>query len=164
MSLGVIGDCSVCHTFVTLLFSFCEFAVHLRKTQLWSVASGGLLSRRGESRQRHAKGNLSRRRFPLDSFPIGQGAAAPLRSPGVYEGRGTKVYLYVWGLRQMPQAPIHRNHFTLFSRFFKMEASASILKRTFRRNHRAFAPARMRSIPANKDAGRHDHSAWIILA
>jgi hypothetical protein len=26
----------------------------------------------------------------LESFPIGQGAAAPLRSPGVYEGRGTK--------------------------------------------------------------------------
>ena len=32
-----------------------------------------------------AKGNLSRRRFPLESFPIGQGAAAPLRAP--------------WGLR-----------------------------------------------------------------
>ena len=37
-----------------------------------------------------AKGNLSRRRFPLESFPIGQGAAAPLRSPGVYGGRETK--------------------------------------------------------------------------
>ena len=56
------------------------------------VASGGLLSRRGESRQRHAKGNLSRRRFPLESFPIGQGAAAPLRSPGVYGGRETGVW------------------------------------------------------------------------
>ena len=44
----VIGDGSVCHTFVTLLFSFCEFAVCLRKTQLWSVASGGLLSRRAD--------------------------------------------------------------------------------------------------------------------
>ncbi len=53
------------------------------------VASGGLLSQRGESRQRHAKGNLSRRRFPLESFPIGQGAAAPLRSPGDYGGRRT---------------------------------------------------------------------------
>ena len=52
------------------------------------VASGGLLSRRGESRQRHAKGNLSRRRFPLESFPIGQGAAAPLRSPGIHGRRG----------------------------------------------------------------------------
>ena len=66
-------------------FAFCLFYSFSRP-----VASGGLLSRRGESRQRHAKGNLSRRRFPLESFPIGQGAAAPLRSPGVYGGRGTR--------------------------------------------------------------------------
>jgi len=37
-----------------------------------------------------AKGNLSRRRFPLESLPIGQGAAAPLRSPGVYGGDGRR--------------------------------------------------------------------------
>ena len=43
-----------------------------------------------KSAKETAKGNLSRRRFPLESFPIGQGAAAPLRSPGVYGGRGTR--------------------------------------------------------------------------
>ena len=70
-----------------ILRACCGFAFCLCGSQLCPVSSGGLLSRRGESRQRHAKGNLSRRRFPLESFPIGQGAAAPLRSPGVYGGR-----------------------------------------------------------------------------
>ncbi|MBR3554356.1 MAG: GNAT family N-acetyltransferase [Oscillospiraceae bacterium] len=83
----VIGDGSVCHTFVTLLFSFCEFAVHLRKTQLWSVASGGLLSRRGESRQRHARGDLFRGGPLWTPSPTTKGAPPPLDSPLLDERR-----------------------------------------------------------------------------
>ena len=51
-----------------------------------------LCSAQRKRRKKCAKGNLSRRRFPLESFPIGQGAAAPLRSPGDYEGRETGVW------------------------------------------------------------------------
>ena len=67
------------------------FAVRLCGSQFCPVASGGPISLPPKkSAKETAKGNLSRRRFPLESFPIGQGAAAPLRSPGVYGGRGTR--------------------------------------------------------------------------
>ena len=66
-----------------ILLAFCGFAVCLCHLQPCLVASGGLLSLLAQRKKRKkcAKGNLSRRRFPLESFPIGQGAAAPLRSP-----------------------------------------------------------------------------------
>ena len=70
----------------------CEFAFCLFYSLTSPVASGGPISLDAQrnGRKKTAKGNLSRRRFPLESFPIGQGAAAPLRSPGVYGGRGTR--------------------------------------------------------------------------
>ncbi len=68
---------------------FCGFAVCLSASFSRPVASGGLLSLSAQRKKRKkcAKGNLSRRRFPLESFPIGQGAAAPLRSPGIHGRR-----------------------------------------------------------------------------
>ncbi len=64
--------------------SLCGFASCLFDSLPHPVASGGPLSLTAQRKRRKkcAKGNLSRRRFPLESFPIGQGAAAPLRSPG----------------------------------------------------------------------------------
>ena len=69
----------------------CGFALCLCNSFPCPVASGGPISLPPKkSAKETAKGNLSRRRFPLESFPIGQGAAAPLRSPGVYGGRWTR--------------------------------------------------------------------------
>jgi len=71
--------------------SLCGFAVCLCDLVSWPVASGGPISLTAKkSAKETAKGNLSRRRFPLESFPIGQGAAAPLRSPGDYEDERRK--------------------------------------------------------------------------
>ena len=113
-----------------ILRAFCGFATHLCYLFLCPVASGGLLSRRGESRQRHARGNLFRGGSLWTPSPTTKGAPPPLDSPllderrgtGVYEGRetkdegrGTKNTAGPVGQFDR-QAPKYWNHSTLFSR------------------------------------------------
>ena len=154
-----------------ILRAFCGFATHLCYLFLCPVASGGLLSRRGESRQRHARGNLFRGGSLWTPSPTTKGAPPPLDSPllderrgtGVYEGRETKdegrgtrdggqethrgLSVSLTGRPRcigitLPYFPVYR---------IAARRSGCDLGRTFRRNHRAFALARIRSIPANKD-------------
>ena len=75
-----------------ILRAFCGFATHLCYLFLCPVASGGLLSRRGESRQRHARGNLFRGGSLWTPSPTTKGAPPPLDSPLLDERRGTGVY------------------------------------------------------------------------
>ncbi len=78
------------------------------------------------------------------------GLPQPLAGLRNDEGRGTRNTLW-------PAANAaghkHWNHITLFSRHNQIAPAqpGCDLERTFRRNLRAFALARMRSIPANKD-------------
>ena len=72
------------------LSTYSPFASAIRSLVPSPPAGLFLCSAQRKRRKKCAKGNLSRRRFPLESFPIGQGAAAPLRSPGVRGGRETE--------------------------------------------------------------------------
>jgi hypothetical protein len=117
------------------------------------------------------------RRIPANK----DAAAAPLEIPQGFTkdgGRRTRdvrrEFLKTWigACGILPQAPMIGITLPCAPVYqIAAQRSGCDLERTFRRNLRAFALARMRSIPANKDAipankdaGRYDHSAWIILA